>query len=75
MSKIPSPPVQMESLARCLGGRGSFFLPEEIVYSFNFLFDIFLNSIYLTYVPQFGSENLVYDYLLISQKVSHSVPV
>ena len=28
---------------------------EEMVYSFsNFLFNIFWNSIYLTYVPQFG---------------------
>ena len=41
MSKIPSPPLQMESLARCLGG--CFFpVPEEVVCSFfNILFDIF----------------------------------
>ena len=41
MSKIPSPPLQMESLARCLGGC-IFPFPEEVIYSFfNILFDIF----------------------------------
>ena len=41
MSKIPSLPLQMESLARCLGGC-IFPVPEEVVCSFfNILFDIF----------------------------------
>ena len=41
MSKISNPPVQVHSLAKCLGGF-IFPFPEEIVYSFfNFLFDIF----------------------------------
>ena len=41
MSKILSLPIQMESLARCLGGC-VFPVPEEVVCSFfNILFDIF----------------------------------
>ena len=47
---------------------------EEIVYFFNFLFDIFRNSIYLIYVPQLKQEDLVHDYLFTSQKESHSFP-
>ena len=53
MSKISSPPIQMESWSSCLGG-GIFSVSEEIVYSFKFFFDLFSNNIYLTYVPQFG---------------------
>ena len=41
---------------------------------FNFLFDIFLNSIYLIYVSQFGLEDLDYDFLFTSQREPHSVP-
>ena len=42
MSKIRSPPLQMESLTRCLGGC-IFTVPEEVVCPFfnNSLFDIF----------------------------------
>ena len=75
MSKILCPPLQMESSTRCLRGCFFFFVPEEIVYSFlNFVFDIFWNSIYLTHVSQFGKEDLVYDYLITSQRESDSVP-
>ena len=47
-----------------------FSISEEIVYSSNYLFDIFSSSLYLTYVPQFSSENLVKSYLFTSQGVS-----
>ena len=40
MSKISNPLVQMESCARCLGGRVFFPVPEEIVYSFLVYFGI-----------------------------------
>ena len=51
-----------------------FSVPKEIVYSFfNFLFDIFWNSINLAYISQLGDDDLVYDYLFISQGESHSV--
>ena len=43
MSKIPGMP-----------GRSGFFVPEEIIYSLNFLFDILWKNIYFTYVPKFG---------------------
>ena len=47
---------------------------EKIVYSFfNFLFDMFWNSINLVYVPQLGEDDLVYDYLYTSQRESHPV--
>ena len=50
-------------------------VPEEIVYSFfNFLFDIFWNSINLACASQLGEEDFVYDYLFTSQIESHSVP-
>ena len=49
--------------------------PEKIIYCFfNFLFDIFWNSINLDYVSQLGEEELVFDYPLTSQRESHSVP-
>ena len=45
-----------------------FSLAEEIVFSFfNFLFDIFWNSINVAYVSQLGEEDLIYDYLFTSQ--------
>ena len=41
MPKIPSPSLQMESLARCLGGY-IFPVPEGVICSFfDILFDIF----------------------------------
>ena len=46
-----------------------FTVPEEIAYSaFNFLFDIFWNSINLVYVSQLGDEDLIYNYLFTSQQ-------
>ena len=50
-----------------------FSIPKEIVYSFYFLLDIFWVTIYLTYVPQFGQADLVYDYLFSTQSESHPV--
>ena len=50
-------------------------VPGKIVYSFfNFLFDIFWNSINLAYVSRLGEEDLVYNYFFASQRESHSVP-
>ena len=50
MPKTPSPPSKWEF----------FPVPGEIVYSFfNFLFDIFWNSINLAYVSKLGEEDLV----------------
>ena len=46
MSKIPCLPLSSWEVV-------FFPFPEEIVYSFNLIFDIFWNSIYLTYLPQF----------------------
>ena len=52
-----------------------FSVREEIVYSFfNFLLDIFWNSINLAYVSHLGEEDLVYDYLFTSQRESRPVP-
>lgn len=42
---------------------------EELVCSFNILFDIFWNSIRLTYVTQFGLDNLVHNCLFTSQRI------
>ena len=75
MSKIPSPPLQMESLARCLGGY-IFPVPEGVICSF---FDIFLIyfglNLNLAYVIKLGEEGVVVeDYLFTSQRKSHSVP-
>ena len=48
---------------------------EEIVSSFfNFLFDIFWNSVNLAYASQPGEEDLVYDYLFTTQREFHSDP-
>ena len=58
MSKMPSPSLHMESLARCMEGC-IFPVPEEDACSFfNMLFDIVW---------------VVYDYLFTSQRKSHSV--
>ena len=74
MSKTPSPIFQIQSSARCLGGC-IFPVPEEIVYSFfNILLNIFWDSINLAYVSKLEEESLVYDYILTSQRESHSVP-
>ena len=43
------------------------------MFFFNFLFDIFWNSINSAYVSQLGEEDLVYDYLFPPLE-SHSVP-
>ena len=69
MSKISSPPIQMESWSSCLGG-GIFSVSEEIVYSFKLFFDLFWNNIW----PMYHSLDkrftiiflrlLAYDYLL-----------
>ena len=66
MSKIPGPPLQVESLARWLGGcifscsRGNFIS----VYSFfNILFWYF-------YVSKFGEQGLLYDIFYLSKRVS-----
>ena len=49
-------------------------VPDEIICSFfNFLFDIFWNSINLAYVTQLGEEDLVYDYPFTSQRESRTV--
>ena len=47
-----------------------FFVPVEVVYSFNFLIDVFWNSICLTFITQFGWKDLAYDYLFNFQRVS-----
>ena len=72
MSNIPSLPLQMESLARCLGGC-VFPVPEEVVCSFfNILFGL---NTYLAYVSKFGEEGVVvYNYLFTCQRESHSIP-
>ena len=72
MSNEPSLPLQMESLARCLGGC-VFPVPEEVVCSFfNILFGL---NTYLAYVSKLGEEGVVvYNYLFTSQRESHSVP-
>ena len=70
MSKIPNPIVQMESLAMCLGGCIFSCSRENSI----FFIGIFWNSANLAYVPQFGSEGLVYDYLFTSQRESRFVP-
>ena len=75
MSKIPSPPLQMESLARCLGGC-IFLVPEEVVCSFfNIIFDIFWAKY------KFGLCNktwrkgvVVYNHLFTSQREYQSGP-
>ena len=60
-------------MCKGLGSLIFFIVPDEIVYSlFNFFY-ILWNSIYLNYVPKFGSEELVYNYLFNSQRESHSV--
>ena len=64
ISKIPSPPLQMESLARLT------YVPFSI--SFLIYFDQNTN---LVYVSKLGEKGLVVcDYLFTSQRESHSVP-
>ena len=66
MSKMHSLPLQMESLARCLGSC-IFPVPEEVVCSFfNILFDLFWAKY------KFGL--CIKPYLFTSQRDSHSVP-
>ena len=75
MSKTPSPPLQTETaelgpceVVFCFRSTGN------CIYSYYFLFDIFWNSVYLSYIPPFGSDNLVYDYLFTCQRESQFVP-
>ena len=75
MSKIFSPPLQMESWARCLRGRHFLFVLEEIVYSFRFLFDIFWNSVYLTYVPLKESLTLFQIWIIFYYTFTYFVPI
>ena len=72
MSKIPGPSLRMESWARCL--RGFIFTCSKGNCFFNFLFDVFWNSINLAYVSEIGEKDLVYNYLFTSQRESHSIP-
>ena len=65
--EICSPLYQMESWARCLGGRIFFLFQRK-------LFILFRNSKNLTHVPQFGWEGLVIDYVFPSQTESHTLP-
>ena len=63
MHKITSPPSKWK-VELGVWEVVSFLVPEEIVYSFfNFLFDIFWNSINLVFVSHLGEKDLVYDYL------------
>ena len=47
---------------------------RKLHFFFSISFLIFWNSINLAYVPQFGNEDLVSDYIFISQRESHSLP-
>ena len=47
--------------------------PEEILYFFNILFDIFWDSTNSACVSKLGEKGLVYKYLFTSQRESHSV--
>ena len=47
ISKIPSRPLQMERLQLGASDVAFFFVAEKIVYSFNFLFDIYFGIVYI----------------------------
>ena len=50
-------------------------VPEEIAYSFfNFLFDILEYYKFGLWLSQLGNEDLVSDYIFISQRESQSIP-
>ena len=68
--------VHLSKWRNQLGVWEVFFLPgpEEILYFFNILFDIFWNSTNSACVSKLGEKGLVYDYLFTSQRESHSVP-
>ena len=70
MSKIPIPPPQVKTLSQ-VSGRLHFLLFQKKLYIlfFNFLFDIFQNSINLDHVSQLGDKDLVYDYIFTSQRI------
>ena len=74
ISKIPSPPLQMGSLARCLGGCIFSSSRANCIFFFQFTFWYIWNSVNLAYVSQFGVEDLVYNYRFTPQIESHSVP-
>ena len=73
MSKIGSPPLQMESLTSCLGGC-IFPVPEEVYAFFLISFFIYFGlNTNLAYVSRLGEEGaVVYNYLFTSQRESHS---
>ena len=73
-SKIPSLTLQMESWAQCLGGFIFSCSRGNCMFFFQFPLWYFWNSINLAYVSQLGDEDLVSDYIFISQRESHSVP-
>ena len=60
MSKLFNPPLQMESWARCLGGR--------VFFPFQRKSYIFFQITFWYILPQFGYEDAVYDYLFSSQR-------
>ena len=51
-----------------------FLVPEEMQILFSISFLIFWNSINLAWVSQLGNEDLISDYIFISQRESHSIP-
>ena len=54
-----------------------FSVPGEIVFSFPIFYLIYFETVLyrnLVYVSQLEEVDLVYDYLLTSQRESHSVP-
>ena len=71
MSKIPSPLLQMEILAGCLGG-GIFPVPEEVVCSFSISFlTCFRLNTNLAYVSKLGEESaFVCNSFYLSKRVS-----
>ena len=72
MSKIPCPSKWRNQLG--VWDVVFFPGPEEILYFFNILFDIFWDSTNSACVSKLGEKELVYDYLFTSQRESHSVP-
>ena len=79
MSKISSPPIQMESWSSCLGG-GIFSVSQEIVYSFKLFFDLFWNNIWPMYHSLDKRFTIIFFTIIglrlsfTSQIVSHCVP-
>ena len=72
-SKVYSPPIQMESWAKCLQGCFYFSIPEKIIYSLNFLFDKFWNSINLTYYHSLD-QRIWFTFIFLPLKIVGLVP-